>query len=66
MIKRLDWYVWGGVPGAGGITYVPVGSSTKDAAGLDRPVGMARLPDGRYVVAETDRSRLRVLTPGKA
>jgi hypothetical protein len=36
------------------------------AAGMDRPVGMARLPDGRYVVAETDRSRLRVLTPGKA
>jgi glucose/arabinose dehydrogenase len=36
------------------------------AAGMDRPVGMARLPDGRYVVAETDRSRLRVLTPEKA
>jgi hypothetical protein len=36
------------------------------AAGMDRPVGMARLPDGRYVVAETDRSRLRVLIPGKA
>jgi hypothetical protein len=36
------------------------------AAGMDRPVGMARLPDGRYVVAETDRSRLRVLTTGQA
>jgi hypothetical protein len=36
------------------------------AAGMDRPVGMARLPDGRYVVAETDRTRLRVLTPEKA
>jgi DNA-binding beta-propeller fold protein YncE len=36
------------------------------AAGMDRPVGMARLPDGRYVVAETDRSRLRVLTSEKA
>jgi glucose/arabinose dehydrogenase len=24
------------------------------AAGLDRPVGMARLPDGSYIVAETD------------
>jgi hypothetical protein len=35
------------------------------AAGMDRPVGMAPLPDGRYVVAETDRSRLRVLTPGE-
>ena len=36
------------------------------AAGMDRPVGMARLPDGRYVIAETDRSRLRVLTPENA
>jgi hypothetical protein len=34
------------------------------AGGLDRPVGMARLPDGRYVVAETDHHRLRLLTPG--
>jgi hypothetical protein len=25
------------------------------ATGLDRPVGIAHLPDGRYVVAETDR-----------
>jgi hypothetical protein len=33
------------------------------AAGLDRPVGIARLPDGRYLVAETDRDRLRLLTP---
>jgi hypothetical protein len=36
------------------------------AAGLDRPVGMARLPDGRYVVAERDRGRLRLLTPEQA
>jgi hypothetical protein len=33
------------------------------AARMDRPLGMARLPNDRYVVAETDRSRLRVLTP---
>jgi hypothetical protein len=33
------------------------------ASGLDRPVGMARLADGRYLVAETDRNRLRLLTP---
>jgi hypothetical protein len=33
------------------------------AARMDRPVGMARLPDGRYVIAETDRNRLRLLTP---
>jgi hypothetical protein len=31
------------------------------ASGLDRPVGMARLPDGRYLVAETDRGRLRLV-----
>jgi glucose/arabinose dehydrogenase len=33
------------------------------AAALDRPVGIARLPDGRYLVAETDRGRLRMVTP---
>jgi glucose/arabinose dehydrogenase len=33
------------------------------ASGLDRPVGMAWLPNGRYVVAETDSGRLRVVTP---
>jgi len=44
----------------------PADLGTVAAAGMDRPVGMARLPDGRYVVAETDRSRLRVLTAGKA
>jgi hypothetical protein len=44
----------------------PSDQGTVLAAGMDRPVGMARLPDGRYVVAETDRSRLRVLTPEKA
>jgi len=39
------------------------GPGTVAATGLDRPVGMARLPDGRYVVAETDSSRLRLVTP---
>ena len=34
------------------------------ATGLGRPVGMVRLPDGRYVVAETDSSRLRLVTLG--
>jgi glucose/arabinose dehydrogenase len=34
------------------------------AAALDRPVGIARLPDGRYLVAETDRGRLRQVTRG--
>jgi glucose/arabinose dehydrogenase len=62
---------YGGGPadrGRGRILLVagPADPGTVVAAGLERPVGMARLPDGRYVVAETDRSRLRVLTPGKA
>jgi hypothetical protein len=39
----------------------PAGPGTVAATGLDRPVGMARLPDGRYVVAETGRGRLRLL-----
>jgi hypothetical protein len=42
----------------------PPDAGREVAGGLDRPVGMARLPDGRYVVAETDHGRLRVLTPG--
>jgi hypothetical protein len=41
----------------------PGDPGTVAASGLDRPVGMARLPDGRYVVAETDSSRLRLVTP---
>jgi hypothetical protein len=41
----------------------PADPGTVAATGLDRPVGMARLPDGRYVVAETDRCRLRLVTP---
>jgi DNA-binding beta-propeller fold protein YncE len=41
----------------------PAGPGMVLASGLDRPVGMARLPDGRYVVAETDSGRLRLVTP---
>jgi glucose/arabinose dehydrogenase len=40
----------------------PADPGTVAATGLDRPVGMARLPDGRYVVAETDHGRLRVVS----
>jgi hypothetical protein len=32
-------------------------------SGLDRPVGITRLPDGRYVVAETGSGSLRAITP---
>jgi sugar lactone lactonase YvrE len=41
----------------------PADPGTVAATGLDRPVGIARLHDGRYVVAETDSSRLRLVTP---
>ena len=33
------------------------------AAGLDGPTGVASLPDGRWALAETGHTRLRVLTP---
>jgi hypothetical protein len=60
---------YGGGPadrGRGRILLVarPPGPGTVAATGLDRPVGMARLPDGRHVVAETDRDRLRLITSG--
>jgi glucose/arabinose dehydrogenase len=59
---------YGGAPddrGRGRILLVtgPADPGTVAATGLDRPVGMARLPDGRYVVAETDSSRLRLVSP---
>jgi glucose/arabinose dehydrogenase len=59
---------YGGAPadhGRGRILLVarPDDPGTVAAAGLDRPLGMARLPDGRYLVAETDSSRLRLVTP---
>jgi glucose/arabinose dehydrogenase len=59
---------YGGGPadrGRGRILLVdrPSDPGTVAATGLDRPVSMARLPDGRYVVAETESSRLRLITP---
>jgi DNA-binding beta-propeller fold protein YncE len=59
---------YGGAPadrGRGRILLVvrPGDRGTVAAAGLDRPVGIARLPDGRYVVAETNSGRLRLVTP---
>jgi sugar lactone lactonase YvrE len=41
----------------------PAGPGRVLASGLDRPVGMAQLPDGRYLVAETDSGCLRLVTP---
>ena len=35
------------------------------ADGLDRPVGMAFLPDGRLIVIENDTGRVRLLVDGK-
>jgi glucose/arabinose dehydrogenase len=59
---------YGGGPGDRGQGRIVLVAGPSDpvrvvATGLDRPVGMARLPDGRYVVAETDRGRLRLVTP---
>jgi hypothetical protein len=61
----LDYGGGPGGPGQGRIVLVagPSDPGRVVATGLDRPVGMARLPDGRYVVAETDRRRLRLITP---
>jgi hypothetical protein len=59
---------YGGGPGDRGQGRIVLVAGPSDpgrvvATGLDRPVGMARLPDGRYAVAETDRGRLRLVTP---
>lgn len=45
----------GAVAGPGGVV----------ASGLDRPTGVAWLPDGRLVIAESDRRGLRVLRPDR-
>ena len=60
---------YGGAPGERGRGRIllvgdPSAPGRVVAAGLDRPVGIARLPDGRYVVAETDQGRLRLVTAG--
>jgi hypothetical protein len=62
---------YGGVPEDRGNGRIVLAAGPSDpgrvlASGLDRPVGVVRLPDGRYLVTETDRRRLRVLTPEKA
>ena len=36
------------------------------AFGLDGPAGLARLPDGRWAVAESGHSRLKILTGRRA
>jgi hypothetical protein len=61
----LDYGGGPGERGRGRILLVarPADPGTVAATGLDRPVGMARLPDGSYVVAETDQGRLRVVSP---
>jgi hypothetical protein len=60
----LDYGGGPGERGRGRILLVdwPADPGTVAAAELDRPVGMARLPDGSYVVAETDQGRLRVVS----
>jgi hypothetical protein len=41
------------------------GRSRLLASGLDRPTGVARLPDGRWAVAESDHARLKILTSNR-
>ncbi len=51
-----------GTPNSGAITAT---TFRLVATGLDHPTGMAMLPDGRFVVAEEARGRVRVVTPSK-
>jgi hypothetical protein len=42
------------------------GPSRLLASGLDGPTGVARLPDGRWAIAESGHSRLRILTGNRS
>jgi hypothetical protein len=44
----------------------PVGRSRLLASGLDRPTGLARLPDGRWAIAETGHTELTVLSSSRS
>jgi hypothetical protein len=64
---------YGGAPGTRGSGELRVvdaaagagaGAGRVVASGLDRPTGVARLPDGRWVIAESDRRDLRVVGAG--
>jgi hypothetical protein len=63
---------YGGAPGergkgelrllaGAGTAAVAAGPGRLLASGLDRPTGIARLPDGRWTIAETSHTRLTVL-----
>jgi glucose/arabinose dehydrogenase len=43
-----------------------VGRSRLLASGLDRPTGVARLPDGRWAIAETGHTGLTVLSSSRS
>jgi glucose/arabinose dehydrogenase len=60
---RLITGVGGGTGGAR--SPAPAGPSRLLASGLDGPTGVARLPDGRWAVAE-NHPRLKVLTGNRA
>jgi hypothetical protein len=44
----------------------PAGPGRLLASGLDGPTGVVRLPDGRWVIAESGRTRLTVLAGNRS
>jgi len=61
---------YGGAPGERGKGELHLirgaGTSRLLASGLDGPTGLAMLPDGRWAVAESGHSRLKILTGRRA
>jgi hypothetical protein len=55
-----------GTAAAGARSLRPAGPHRLLASGLDGPTGVARLPDGRWVIAETGHTRLTVLTSDRS
>jgi hypothetical protein len=69
-VAVLDYGGTPGVRGRGELRLVAAadagpGPGRLLASGLDGPTGVARLPDGRWVIAESDRSSLRILPAGR-
>jgi hypothetical protein len=60
------------IPGVGGDASAdtgsmqPAGPSQLLASGLDGPTGVARLPDGRWAIAESGQPRLKILTGNRS
>lgn len=52
-----------GTAKSGAIVHADRHGRREVVTGLDRPTGFARLPDGRFVVAEEERGRVYIVTP---